>query len=621
MKSRLERSDLMERASNRLRSYQGANPFHEAQAKTFAEDKLVGEFFPTSTFLSLFNEQHEVLIGSRGSGKTALLRMLSYSCLHAIKNPDTKSLIADKRFIGFYIPLHIEWMASLPQVEADGTGSTEYFQFAFNCKAAQALLSELKTLIRDLSESALGRLDKEGLVLTRLSRLWLDTDAANFSTLEDLSWEIECLYNKLLPWRDGSRTDLPFFAKHLFAPVLSALPHISRDLGLDPDKTHWIACVDEAEFLKPAYIKCFNSFMRSDKRPIVLKLATMPFKYTTRETLVPGILAEANGNDFNFRPIDLSWDSRDSFLLSNHLVDRRLKRLGMFSGPVTLDDFVGRLGDDDPKDYYRAEIGEDSSDEAILAGILESISAERRKRFEAVKDDPSRVQSDYFKRFSPVYYVRRMKFENSRGNRSVGWFAGPAMIRRIADGNPRRFIQIMHDLFESARAAELTAKEQHRVLVDFVEREYPRSAGLPDYGPLLKGILDTLGELMAQRVHGKTMIDGGTSFAVHPALLHNAVVRGALELGIAYSYLFVDAKSLLDGLTEESDFTIAHLVAVKFWIPMRKGERLLLKSPHAKDRLLQQPKRAPATLKESDTVIGGLQLQLFSAGPSDDVNS
>ena len=495
----------MEPLSLKLQNFQGTNPFREGQAKTFGDAKLVKEFFPTSVFLSLLNEQHEILIGSRGSGKTTLLRMLSYSCLKKIDHPKAREVAQKRQFIAFYVPLHIEWMASLPDSGADGTGTIEYFQFAFNCKAAQCLLTEIKALIYDLTTSAQERLEKEAQIIARLARLWLQTEPSNLATIQELSWEIECVYSTTTPWKDGVATSLPYFAKHLFAPILSALPYLSGDLGIDFETTHWLACVDEAEFLKTGFLRCFNSFMRSEKRPIVLKLATMPFRYSTTDTTISGVKAEPNGNDFNFRPIDLAWDSNDFVLLTNHLVDCRIRRIGIPTNDITLENFVGQMGADDPKDYYRTELEEKSiaaDDEAILAGILESLSPERRVRYERIKADKERVASDYFKKFSPVYYVRRMFAENSRGNATVGWFAGPTVIRKIADGNPRRLIQLMHDLFERARQKKLTPKEQHRVLTEFVDRDYERAAGLPDYGPLLQEILNTLGQLMADRVHG-----------------------------------------------------------------------------------------------------------------------
>jgi hypothetical protein len=603
----------MNNLSKNLLKYSGANPFSEVQAKAYGEEKLAHEFFPTSTFLSLFNEQHEVLIGSRGSGKTVMLRMLSYSCLKMVDHASMRIHAKTRKFIGFYVPLRLEWLASLPAGENDGSGTVEYFQFAVNCKAAIALLVEIKILIRDLYASAEERLEAEGRILKRLARMWLTQDSINFSTLEELSFEIECHYNEQKFWKDGSPGSVSFFSKNLFVPIVSALPYVSADLGLSSDGTHWLACVDEAESLMPAYIKCFNTFMRSDKRPLVLKLATMPFKYTTRDTFIPGVRVEPNGNDFNFRSIDHPWDSNDAFLLTDHLVNCRLKRTGLFPEKLTLETFIGKIGSDDPKDYFRSEVGpERSTDKAILEGILAALSETRRKNFENVKSDKESIDSDYFKKFSPVYYVRVMRKEDSKGNRTVGWFAGPSMIRRVADGNPRRFIQIMHVLFETARETELSTKEQHRVLTDFVDREYPGSQGLPDFGLLLNGILNVLGELLGERVHGTEMVGGGVGFAVQSALLHNSVVRAALELGVAYQFLFVDSGSLLRGLTESTEFSVAHLVAVKFWLPMRKGDgNVTLKSRHAKEQLAKQPGRPPMTIRESQTVLGSLQLQLF----------
>ena len=427
----------------------GPNPFHEAQAKTFGDDKLVGEFFPTSPYLSLFNEQHEVLLGSRGSGKTAILRMISYSCFSQVTHPAVRKILAERRFFGFYIPLHLEFMASLPQDCADGSGSTEFFQFAFNCAAAKSFLAEIRSLLMCMELTQIERLEKEARLIDRICRMWMIEPSLPFSTLEDVADQIDTTYFQQVPWKDGSLSAVPVFAKHLFSPIMAILPQFCRELEINLNESHWLACVDEAEFLKPAYIKCFNSFMRSEKRPIVVKLATLPFKYTEMETLIPGVSVECNGNDFNFRSIDLSWDSEDFRLLADYLIDKRLQRTELYSEPVTLETFLGKLGNDDPKDYYRENIGEENStDVKILEGIVREISPERRARFERVAGNPERVASDYFKKFSPVYYLRHARREAEKGNRKAGIFAGPSIVRRVADGNPRRFIQMMHDFFE-----------------------------------------------------------------------------------------------------------------------------------------------------------------------------
>jgi len=217
-----------------------------------------------------------------------------------------------------------------------------------------------------------------------------------------------------------------------------------------------------------------------------------------------------------------------------------------------------------------------------------------------------------------------MRRRDRQGNRNPGFFAGPSLVRRVADGNPRRFIQLMHSLFEEATSTLLSWKRQHYVIFEFSRRDFERAAGLPESGLMLDGILQMVGELMAERVHGKDeMIEGGYNFSVKHALVRNAVVRSALELGVAYRFLFVDGRSLFHGITADSEFRVAHLVAVKYWLPMRKGTKLVLRSKHErsllKDQLLT---RTPVTMKEKETAIGSLQLEFeLSSHESDKEDS
>lgn len=618
----------MEPASYRLQSYTGANPFREGQAKTYGDDKLVNEFCPTSDYFSLFNEQHEILLGSRGSGKTTLLRMLSFSCLSRMEKGSLPLSAQSGKFIGFYVPLHLEFMSSLPQDRGSGSLSLEYFQFAFNCVAVKSFLAELKAIIAFHWHTAVERLDREAKVLEILANFWRDLVGHPYSCIEAVSEAVDVHYFSEKPWADGGKSGSPLFAKGVFAPIKAVLPAISRCLELNVQDVHWLACVDEAEFLRPEYLRCFNSFMRSEKRPIVLKLATLPYKYSVTETTVSGEYVEGRGNDFNFRSIDLRWDSSDFKNLTDNLLKQRLSRVGAFEPqdlPQSLETFLGKVGDDEPKDYFKLEMGEKaSSDEAIMSGILRELSEERRNHFHEIKNLPERVASD-FKKFSPVYYMRVMKRVASKGHRIPGFFAGPSIVRRVADGNPRRFIQLMNDLFDDAKERHLTTKRQHRVVLEFAEREFERAAGLPEFGLMLDGILTAVGDMMERRVHSeKEMVDCGYNFSVQKALLTNSVIRGALELGVAYRFLFVEQESLFYGISERSDFRLAHVAAAKYWLPMRKGGGITLTSRFARDvgrnKLLT---RNPTTVKDRETALGSLQLefQLAETVKSHDVRN
>ena len=96
------------RISDSLKDYDGQNPFYDSQARNFSDEKVLDEFFPISSFWDLFNEQHEIIIGTRGSGKTFLLKMMRYSMLKRMKNGDAQKLVNDKHYFSFYVPMHLE---------------------------------------------------------------------------------------------------------------------------------------------------------------------------------------------------------------------------------------------------------------------------------------------------------------------------------------------------------------------------------------------------------------------------------------------------------------------------------------------------------------------------------
>lgn len=597
-----------------LVGFQGPNPFHEGQAKTTNDATLLGEFFPTSTFWSALNNQHEILLGTRGSGKTAILRMLSYSCFRQLEDEKATPYKKEKNFIGFYLPLHLEFLSSLQGRDVKDENRLEYFQFAFNCAAIKSALVEIKHLINDLFLSPRDRLLKEDGITSDLCRLWFPDKCGAFSALSELSFEIDCLYQHEVFWADGSKPTVHPFAQSIFGPLLPALARVSHLLGLEPSKTTWIACVDEAEFLSKAFQKCINHFLRSEKRPIVVKLATLPYKHLTRETLVSGIHIEPGGNDFNYRKIDLTWDSTDFNGLSNRICSQRLEKAfprqsRSASSQTSLEDFFGVIGNDDLIDYYREEFPSDSSESSILDGIISSLSEKRKKHFESIRNDPKKIEWAYFKRFAPVFYVRRMRAESRKGNRAVGWLAGAKTIRKLSDGNPRRLIQLMNQMFEAARKSKLTPKLQHRINEEFSSSQFGFSEGLPEFGIILKAILDVIGKILEERVHGAEMTDGGCIFSIQKNLFDLKIIKDSLQLGIDYSFLFVDEQSMTEGLQAETEYRLAHVVAAHFWLPMRRGEKITLQSRQASE-LIPPTLAYPRTLKESNNAVRELDLNL-----------
>jgi len=397
----------MERISSKLKGYKGGNPFHESQSRTYGDDKIVSEFYPTSFYLSLFNVQHEILLGTRGSGKTVLLKMLSYSCLKKYSHPVANKVASEKSFIGFYIPLHLEFMGSLPGQNIPYEDRLKYFQFALNCSAAKSLLSQVIELLNDIYLITKDKLIRENNIIEYMCENWF-IENKKISSIKDLQDYLESIYNKYQYIDTKKERSISILEQPVLIPIVNILPKITEVLGLDIQKTNWIACIDEAEFLKTEFIRSINTFIRSEKRPLIIKMATMPFKHCTRETNVDGIFIEPNGNDFDYRVIDMDCDSQDFICLTDHLCRARIKKCGVIDEDITLERFLGVVGKDDLIDYYKKEFGEDDATQDIIdRGIIKSLSNRRQSHYNVIIEDHTKVERPLIHRFEPVYFMRR----------------------------------------------------------------------------------------------------------------------------------------------------------------------------------------------------------------------
>src|ERR1700741_4868441 len=87
--------------------------FEIENASNLTRDELVETFVPTQAFWRLLSAKNHIVLGARGSGKTALAKMLSHDHLSRFKNERSQGIIASKNFIGIYIPTRLEWVGGL----------------------------------------------------------------------------------------------------------------------------------------------------------------------------------------------------------------------------------------------------------------------------------------------------------------------------------------------------------------------------------------------------------------------------------------------------------------------------------------------------------------------------
>lgn len=324
--------------------FEGHNPFSDNQSRNFSDDKVSKEFYPVSAFWSLFNDQHEILIGSRGSGKTFLLKMMRYSMLKRINSNDAQKIVQEKKFLSLYVPMHLEFIGPIVEQKLGASRKQQLFLIAFNCMLAETLLREIGALLEDYPEKE--QIEKTIKISAYLRNTWFnDSQQVSRMDLNSIISDIDSLFYSI-----DSNVDIELiplaFRRQMCAPLLAVKNEIETVLGLTNDPT-WIICIDEAEFLDEDIQKLINSVFRSDSNKIAIKMATLPYKHTTLETINPGIYV-SNGNDFSYKVIDLNCNSTDFIGLTNKLCSHRIKTRISGDIPIeTLEDFVGKQGNDD----------------------------------------------------------------------------------------------------------------------------------------------------------------------------------------------------------------------------------------------------------------------------------
>ena len=563
-----------------VKKYMGPNPFKDHQARTFNNDKLLREFYPTSFFWSLFNDQHEILIGRRGSGKTILLKMMRYSLLKQMNDHRAKRIISEKKYLSIFAPVNLEFLGTFIHQEIKPANRLVFFQFAFNSLLSRSFLHEINSVISEESD-LISKGIKSKKIAKEIASIWFPNTQTTINQIEDIDKKIIDIYENTDV--QGGLGNVPqIFTKNICRPIQATSPLIYKYLGFNHEPT-WLICIDEAEFLPKELQRCINSLFRSDSRNIVIKMATMPYHHLTKETLVDNIFAESNGNDFSYRRLDMKEDSVDFIHVTNNLCKTRLMSMQVENIPNidSLETFIGKAGDDDLVDYYQEELMKGKKEckhltqKKLQEDIISSLSMERQKTIndKLKTQKQKKIRKEIYDKFAPIFFTREMFKISNKGNATPGWYAGPRMIRKISEGNPRQFIRIMNVLFEKAREKELTPTTQHKVIYKFTRQDLNATKALPIYGPNLYRILENLSEQLKIKIHDSNMIYAGNSFMFKKGTIEkNPSLEKSLKLGVGYLKINVDEDSYINGINDDTRFSLSNSFSAYFWVPMRKGD-------------------------------------------------
>lgn len=566
----------------KISSQRTQNPFENDNARNSTPEDLPYQFVWTEDFARLISPKNHILIGARGSGKTAIVKMLSHEYLSKLNHESAQELINSKSFIGTYVPMRLSWVGGLKSKPwLSDEGRERHFQWRLNVACCSAFLSTVESCLLTYFHEDFERIIGERDISIEISQAWFsNSDSNSIRKIRDSLADVE--YRKLLDeeklrvneGKEGSNIGVEFDVG-LFQPVVRSIAILKKFIEF-PRAAIWALCLDEAEYLSMEYQRILNSHMRTYADGLVFKITTMPYKHYTLDTNTEVPLVR--DDDFKYIYLDnvqlpkkgeAEYEALKKFCTD--LFERRLKGSRWDQEGVSLEELLG-------SSYVLSDKSIDRSD---LLGLIEKYGNEAtieraRSLFVSSKFD------DEIGRKLKGALLLREAVSKLKGNTSSQIYAGVEMVIRCSDGNPRRFISILNSLYLASSDEEgfkqVPYSIQDRLLRHFSNNEYRRIISEPGQGDGIHKALSIIGKYFKDCLHHRPLsTDLVLSFRYNvedPEIW--SVVSEAVGLGLIRPLV---EKTQLDELPVKSGtFRLSYMLSPHFLLLPRRGKSVSLSS-------------------------------------------
>jgi hypothetical protein len=589
------------------------NIFEVDNARNQYEQQLPATFVPTEIYWRLFSAKNQVLVGTRGSGKTAVLKMLSLPYLLNFEDDTAYEFIRRQSFLGIYIPVTTLWLGPIKsRLWANSEEKGREFLWHFSIAACQALTKTIEAALSAYIRDAPNRLAAHAQIISRLTLIWFPGDAAtrcaSFQDLRERLGQLPLEKNlfessQFLNPQDNQAAKF-LGGTRFYSPVLDAFLHgvaaVQTVLGLSDDKTSWLICLDEVETLDADCQAVINSFMRSDFGNRYFKIATLPYAHKTLRTNLDAPLQV--GHDFEYVWMDddpathenalrgavgdytsstfarMLYNKRRSTAAgaySRYNLDRLLGKNSILS-PVELLQDSRRHKDASTIVHTFEELAKDHFNELTLRRTLRL-----RRIAVASGDDSAAINSEFgdqVLRKALGFLLLRDAIRARRGSTKIDVYSGAEMLIRLADGNPRTMIRLLNSMlrnsgWESTSANPVISRShQHETSTRFSKAVVERTRSEEEVGQALYGLLTRIGSGLRGMFHNGRI---GSDF-VGQVIFDSSQFgqfRLEIELGIQLGLLRVDIRPGADFVlpTDGGTFRLSYCLSPAFSLVPRRG--------------------------------------------------
>ncbi len=561
--------------------------FEKENARDLTIEQVVNTFVPTRTFQSLLTAKNHIVLGSRGSGKTSIAKMISHSHLSLYKTEEAEDIINSRKYIGIYVPMSTEWLGGVNNKKWNSEIEQDFlFQWKLNVIVCSAFIDCIKSCCDMYIVEIADRVMKEISIVKQLLTYWApnETNITNFLELKEFLKKIDFEKQKKIAKERAlgvKSTEVVGleFETQLFSPLQRGIDIIVKELDF-PNYTAWLLCLDEAEILTKEQQKIINSYLRSCTGNLFFKIITMPYSHNTRET---NIGAPLNlGDDYEYLYID--YESPFFYGIQSNTVplpvvelfDKRVNASGDKYKGIKIENLLGSSFLLDKKEWNFENYSNDmqlfykfTSEKTLVRG-LNLIQENKKIQF----DD------QIGRKMKGLLYLKDAVL-NTKGAKKLTIYSGTKMMVRCIDTNPRKLIRLFKFLLNRIPKISnkklsypiLTPTIQTEILHAFSESALKRVQSEEKIGPELFDIINTIGHFMSDSIHKEKINTEQISSISIPSDISGHlwnIIERAVDNGLLYPNIKWNNSKIMP--IKSGEFRLAYVLTPYFKLLPRRGD-------------------------------------------------
>jgi len=585
-------------------------------------NQLFELFTEPSYFAELANDNTCVLLGGRGTGKTTVLRGMSYEGQFALNSGSTPPL-KHVPYVGLYYRVDTRRVTAFRGPEIDEDSWTKCFGHYINLVFCSLIVEFLQWYGRTASNAL--ELDVEALERVAASlNLETTTTLADLSrTIKKTKIQFEASINNVA---DAARPPLSL----LGAPVEELVAAAATVPALAQKRFFFI--LDEYENFLPYQQRVVNTLIKHASA-FVFKIGVRELGWRERGTLNPN---ERLTHPGDYARIDLREQlTGDTFRqFASKVCNGRLGKVRLIHSDV-----IERIEEALPgmsEEEEAVRLGVETENRQVLASISNAALQEFGERLtparlyftrywsaaghgsvEELLADWMRNESQWETRFGN--YLHASLFAIRRGKRGIRkYYAGWEVFTNIADGNIRYLLELVHQSFRGHAlagrdvATPVDAELQTRAAQDVARKNLDDLEGLSVEGARLTRLLLGLGRffnVLAATPEGHTPELNQFEVAEEDDDPELSRACQLLDLAVMHQALvrFRGTKPADNTDTKDYDYMI-HPIFTPFFVISYRRKRKTIMTARELLLLTEQPKEAIRELLAKQNRIGDYDL-------------